>query len=87
MKFFISKFLFVNIFILLPKITAAAQIVLGGVLVWGHLGYSLILGNNYWLPSTVQLCLGPATFIICWLGWNATSKKHQCQLGLVSFLL
>ena len=63
---------------------SATPTAIGATFAWNHLSYSQLLGNNFWLPSTVLLCLGPITYLLCWLGWNAVSKRNRTYLKTVS---
>lgn len=74
-------------YVVLLTITGAAQIILGAALLWGHVGYYAIVQNKFWAPSTILLALGPITFILCWLGCQATSQKKRCLLGVFSAIL
>lgn len=68
----------------LLQLSGGLQIFFGATFAWNHLSYSQLLGNNFWLPSTVLLCLGPITYLLCWLGWNAVSKRNRTYLKTVS---
>lgn len=71
-----------SIFIL--QLSGGLQIFFGATFAWNHLSYSLVLGSNFWVPSVVLLCLGPITYALCWLGWNAISKQNKQFLRIVS---
>lgn len=68
------------------QLSGGLQIFFGATFAWNHLSYSIVLGNNFWMPSTILLCLGPVTYLLCWLGWNAVSKKNRNYLKIVSKL-
>lgn len=65
------------------QLSGGLQIFFGATFAWNHLNYSLVLGNHFWIPSTVLLCLGPVTYLLCWLGWNAVSKRNRSYLKIV----
>lgn len=65
------------------QLSGGLQIFFGATFAWNHLNYSLVLGNHFWIPSTVLLCLGPVTYVLCWLGWNAVSKRNRNYLKIV----
>lgn len=72
-----------NDFYCFLQLSGGLQIFFGASFAWNHLNYSLVLGNNFWVPSTILLCLGPVTYLLCWLGWNAVSKKNRNYLKIV----
>ncbi|XP_055850101.1 tetraspanin-18 isoform X1 [Episyrphus balteatus] len=74
-------------YVVLLTITGAAQIIIGTSLLWGHVGYYGIVQNKLWAPSAILLALGPFTFILCWMGCQATNQKKRCLLGMFSALL
>lgn len=74
----------INFFSFSSQITGAAQIIIGTSLLWGHVGYYGIVQNKLWAPPAILLALGPFTFILCWMGCQATNQKKRCLLGLVS---
>lgn len=74
----------INFYLFSSQITGAAQIIIGTSLLWGHVGYYGIVQNKLWAPPAILLALGPFTFILCWMGCQATNQKKRCLLGLVS---
>lgn len=72
-----------EMFLLYLQLSGGLQIFFGASFAWNHLNYSLVLGNNFWIPSTILLCLGPVTYLLCWLGWNAVSKRNRNYLKIV----
>lgn len=58
----------------------------GTSLLWGHSGHYGVVQNRLWAPAALLLCLGPGTFILCWIGCQATNQKKRCLLGMVSIL-
>lgn len=72
-----------NDFYCFLQLSGGLQIFFGASFAWNHLNYSLVLGNNFWVPSTILLCLGPVTYLLCWLGWNAVSRKNRNYLKIV----
>jgi len=69
------------------QLTGAAQIFLGTSLLWGHSVYYGIVQNKLWAPAAILLCLGPVTFILCWMGCQATNQRKRCLLGMVMVML
>lgn len=65
------------------QLTGAGQIFLGTSLLWGHSVYYGIVQNKLWAPAALLLCLGPVTFILCWMGCQATNQRKRCLLGMV----
>ncbi|CRK87622.1 CLUMA_CG001418, isoform A [Clunio marinus] len=74
-------------FELCHNLSGGLQIFFGATFAWNHLNYSLVLGNHFWVPSTILLCLGPVTYLLCWLGWNAVSKRNRNYLKIFTTLL
>ncbi|CAD7077351.1 unnamed protein product [Hermetia illucens] len=74
-------------YVVLLTVTGAAQIILGAALLWGHVGYYAIVQNKFWAPSLIILILGPVSFMLCWLGCQATNQKNRCLLGVFSGVL
>lgn len=68
----------------LAQVTGCAQIFIGTSLLWGHSGYYGIVQNKLWAPAAILLCLGPITFVLCWMGCQATNQRKRCLLGMVS---
>jgi len=77
----------VYFYVVLLSLSGGLQIFFGATFAWNHLNYSLVLGNNFWIPSTILLCLGPVTYLLCWLGWNAVSKRNRNYLKIFTGLL
>uniref|UniRef100_A0A1B0B9Y4 Tetraspanin n=1 Tax=Glossina palpalis gambiensis TaxID=67801 RepID=A0A1B0B9Y4_9MUSC len=50
-------------------------------------GYYGIVQNKLWAPAAILLCLGPITFILCWMGCQATNQRKRCLLGMFTTLL
>ncbi|XP_001987028.2 leukocyte surface antigen CD53 [Drosophila grimshawi] len=74
-------------YVFLLALTGAAQIFLGTSLLWGHSVYYGIVQNKLWAPAAILLCLGPVTFILCWMGCQATNQRKRCLLGMFAALL
>ncbi|XP_061390252.1 transmembrane 4 superfamily [Musca autumnalis] len=74
-------------YIVLLAVTGCAQIFLGTSLLWGHSGHYGVVQNRLWAPAALLLCLGPGTFILCWIGCQATNQKKKCLLGLFATFL
>ncbi|XP_011184556.1 leukocyte surface antigen CD53 [Zeugodacus cucurbitae] len=68
-------------YVVLLMVTGAAQILVGTILLWGHSGYYGIVQNKLWAPAAILLCLGPITFLLCWMGCQATNQRKRCLLG------
>lgn len=67
------------------QIVGVGQILVGGLLIWDHLGYNLIVSkSNLILPSIFIFLGGPLSLLLCWMGCSATYSRKKWFMLFVS---